>query len=68
MWKQFLTYPHQCRTETVELLDAAETLIIPPFTNDRYVDMADWLSQLRSAGIITGRELGDLRYDIANNI
>jgi hypothetical protein len=67
-WRSRVTYPQCVAPRAARLLDMLSELVPVPDTGDRAVDVADWLRDGEAKGLLTGREVLDLRFSIAPNL
>lgn len=67
-WHERIAYPGSVPFRSRGLLDALGALVPVPYTGDKYVDLADWLREGESLGLITATEHQDLRAAIGPNL
>jgi hypothetical protein len=68
-WPEILAHPGSVKYDldykTIETLDTIQSLIPFELKDDKYVELADWLREAESEGLITQSEHQDLRHKLA---
>lgn len=67
-WRLRLAYPAAVPPRAAATLDALNQLVPVPNTGDKYVDLADWLREAESQGLVTPGECLTLRAAISPNL
>jgi hypothetical protein len=67
-WREMLTYPQHVKSLTVRLLDTMAEMVPYPNEDDRYSAITDWLGEGFNQGLLTKKELINIRSELGQQI